>query len=259
MSVQLSVEAIQSRLSSASIGHRILYLPSVNSTMDVARREAEQGAPEGTVVVADEQTAGRGRFGRHWVSGSGQNLLFSVVLYPEQTALAGLNIIASVAALTAIQRTTALSPTLKWPNDILIAGKKMSGILIETAVQDGGVRYAVLGFGINVNFDPSQTPEIAESGTSLSKELGKQVSREALLEAILEELSTLYERLKAWATVRHRWEASLETLGSHVRVQWGDQVEEGVAEAVDPDGNLLLRRSDGTVVTLSGGDVASQG
>lgn len=259
MSAQLSVEAIQARLSSAPIGHRILYFPSVSSTMDVARQEAEQGAPEGTIVVADEQTAGRGRFGRHWVSGSGQNLLFSVVFYPEQTALAGLNIIASVAALTAIQRTTALSPTLKWPNDILIAGKKMSGILIETAVRDGGVLYAVLGFGINVNFDPSRTPEIAGLGTSLSKELGEQVSREALLEAILEELSTLYERLKAWAAVRHRWEASLETLGSHVRVQWGDRVEEGLAEAVDPDGNLLLRRSDGTVVTMSGGDVASPG
>ena len=259
MSVQLAVEAVQTRLSSAPIGHRILYFPSVNSTMDVARQEAERGALEGTVVVADEQTAGRGRFGRHWVSGSGQNLLFSIVLYPEQTALAGLNIIAPVAVLTAIQRTTALSPTLKWPNDVLIAGKKVSGILIETAVRDGGVRYAVLGFGINVNFDPSQTPEIAGLGTSLSMELGKQVSREGLLEAILEELSTLYERLKAWTAVRHKWEASLETLGSHVRVQWGDRVEEGIAEAVDPDGNLLLRRSDGTVVTLSGGDVTSQG
>ena len=258
MSVPLAVEAIQARLSSAPIGHRILYFPSVGSTMDVARQEAEQGAPEGTVVVADEQTAGRGRFGRHWVSGSEQNLLFSIVLYPERTALAGLNIIAPVAVITAIQRTTALSPTLKWPNDVLVAGKKVCGILMETAVQDGGIRYAVLGFGINVNFDPSEVPQIAGLGTSLSKELGEPVSREGVLEAVLEELSALYGRLKGWAAVRNRWEASLETLGSRIRVQWGEQVEEGLAEAVDAEGNLLLRRSDGTVVTLSGGDVISQ-
>ena len=226
--------------------------------MDIARQEAERGAPEGTVVVADEQTAGRGRFGRHWVSGSGQNLLFSVVFYPEQTALSGLSMIASVAVLSAIQRVTTLAPTLKWPNDVLVAGRKLGGILVETAVLGNHLRYAVVGFGINVNFDPSGTQEIASFTTSLSNELGRQISRERLFEATLGELSELHLRLKAWDDVRCQWEGSLETLGTHVRIQWGSGVEEGFAEAVDSDGNLILRRSDGTVATLSGGDVTFQ-
>lgn len=254
----LAVEPIEARLSGAPIGHRILYFPSVGSTMDVARQEAGEGAPEGTVVVAEEQTAGRGRLGRRWVSVRDQNLSFSVLLYPGRTACAGLGIAVPVAVVRAVHQVTGLSPTLKWPNDVLLAGKKVCGVLIETALQDTDVRYAILGLGINVNFDPSAYPDIAPTATSLARELGHQVSREALFEAVLKELGIIYLHLKGWADAWDEWQSSLETLGKEVQVRWGDQVEEGLAEAVDVEGNLLLRRQDGTLITLPGGEVTFQ-
>ena len=254
----LDVESIQARLSDAPIGHRILSFLSVASTMDVARREAEQAAAEGTVVVAQEQTAGRGRFGRSWVSRGGQDLTFSVLLYPSRTASAGIGIAASVAVMRAVRQVTDLSPSLKWPNDVLLAGKKVCGILIETALQEYEVRYAILGLGINVNSDPAADPEIAPVATSLARELGHQVSREALLEAVLLELGRVYCQVTGWAETWEAWHASLETLGKRVQVRWGEQVEEGLAEAVDAEGNLLLRRQDGTLITLPGGEVTFQ-
>ncbi len=258
MAVQLAVEPIQARLAGAPIGHRILYLPSVTSTMDVARREAEQGAPEGTVVVAEVQTAGRGRFGRRWVSVQGENLSFSFLLYPDRDACAGLSITAPVAVVRAIRRVTGLSPALKWPNDVLLDGKKVCGILIETAFQGDDVQYAIVGIGINVNVDPTAHPEVAAAATSLAGELGASVSREELFEAVLVDLGEIYGHLTAWTGVRQEWQASLETLGKEIQVRWGDQIEEGLAEAVDAEGNLLLRRHDGTVIVLPGGEVTSQ-
>ena len=251
----LKVEPVQSRLSHDPIGHRILYFPSIGSTMDVARQEAEGGAPEGTVVVAEEQTTGRGRFGRSWVSAVGQNLSFSVLLYPSRGACAGLSIAVPVAVIRAIHQETGLSPTLQWPNDVFLAGKKVCGILIETALQDDEVRYAIVGVGINVNFAPHAQPEIVAGATSLAQELGHPVSREALFEAVLKNLGAIYQQLGGWAEVWEQWRSSLETLGREIRVRWGEQVEEGLAEAVDAEGNLLLRRPDGTLIVLPGGEV----
>ena len=258
MCTPLAVGGIEASLSAASIGHRIIYLPVVTSTMDIARQEAERGGEEGLVVVAEEQTAGRGRFGKRWLSVPGQNLSFSVLLYPSLWACARLSVAAPVAVLRAIRQTCDLSPTLKWPNDVRLGGKKVSGILIETALQDAEVRYAIIGIGINVGFNPEEHPEVAPVATSLAAELGKPVSREKLLQAVLAELSVIYTHLREWEDVWGDWQSSLETLGREVQVRWGEQVEEGVAEAVDGEGNLLLRRADGTLVTLVAGEVTLQ-
>ena len=150
----LQVEAVQEVLSNALIGHRIDYYHSVGSTMDVARQAAEESAAEGTVIVAEEQTAGRGRFGRKWVTAPGQNLSFSVVLYPGKWAISRLSIAAAVAVARVIRHVYGLSPGIKWPNDVRVNGKKLCGILIEAAVQNEQVRYAVLGVGIKRQHGP---------------------------------------------------------------------------------------------------------
>lgn len=254
----MKVEAIAAFLRNSAVGHRILYLPVVTSTMDIARQEAERGAAEGTVVVAEEQTVGRGRFGRHWLSISRQNLAFSVLLYPSRRTSTRLSTMTPVAVLRGIRRVTGLSATLKWPNDVRLGEKKVCGILIEAAFQDSQVRHAILGIGINVNFNPAEDPQAGFAATSLAAELGKPVSREELLQAILTELGLAYTHLREWDRVWDDWRSSLETIGKQVKVRWGDHVEEGVAEDVDSEGNLLLRRADGTLVALAAGEVTFQ-
>lgn len=254
----LDSEGVQSYLAEMPVGHHILYLPEVTSTMDVARQQADSGAGEGLVVVAEEQTAGRGRFGRAWVSLAGQNLAFSVLLYPNRWAFSRLSVAAAVAVSRAIRRTTGLDATLKWPNDIRRGGKKVSGILVEGALEEGRVRYAIVGIGINVNADPSDQLTGGYQATCLAKELGRPVSREELLGAVLAELGMAYTAAKEWGAAWEQWQGSLETLGKAVRVQWGDHVDEGVAVGVDGDGNLLLRRADGSMATLTAGEVTLQ-
>lgn len=254
----LAVESIQDTLSKAPVGHNIIYLPSVTSTMDAAREQAERGAEEGTVVVAEEQTVGRGRFGRPWVSTAGQDLLFSIVLYPGSWVFSRLSLAVPVAVIRAIRRTCGISPTLKWPNDVRIGEKKVSGILVESAVQGAQIHHAIAGIGINVNMEPDLHPEAGPAITSLAAELGGPVSREDLFLATLTELGMIYDHLRGWDDVQEEWMTSLETLGRQVQVRWGEQLEEGVAEGVDAEGNLLLRRADGTLITLTAGEVTLQ-
>lgn len=254
----LDVESIQSRLSAAPVGHTISYLAQVTSTMDVAREKAVGRAPEGLVVAAEEQTAGRGRFGRNWVSVPGKNLSFSVVLYPNLWVANRLAIGASVAVMRAIREATGLQPSVKWPNDVMVNGKKVCGILVETEVQNGGVRHAILGVGVNVNLDPPAHLETGYRAGCLAAELGEEIPREELFRAVLEELGLVYAELKGWGLSWEEWQATMETLGQEVRVQWDTHVEEGVAERVDPDGNLVLSRGDGTTTTISAGEVTLQ-
>ncbi|MEE8442578.1 MAG: biotin--[acetyl-CoA-carboxylase] ligase [Dehalococcoidia bacterium] len=256
--VPLAVEAVEASLANAPLGHRIIYLPVVTSTMDIARQEAEQGGEEGIVVVAEEQTAGRGRLGRRWVSSPGQNLYFSILLYPSRWVYSRLSVAVPVAVARAIRHTCGLYPEIKWPNDVRLGGKKVCGILIETALQDAEVRYAIAGIGINVGSNPEEHPDVTAPTTSLAAELGKPVSREDLLQAVLTELSVIYMHMRGWGDAWGEWQTLLETLGREIQVRWGEQVEEGVAEAVDGEGNLLLRRPDGTLVTLAAGEVTLQ-
>ena len=258
MSIPVTIEAIQDSLRHAPIGHRIIYHPVVTSTMDVARQEAEQGVEEGTVVLADEQTVGRGRFGRRWVSTPGLDLSLSIVVYPDKWACSRLSVAACVAVMRAIRDLYGLAPTLKWPNDVLIGGKKVSGILVETTFQDSDVRYAVIGLGVNVNFDPTENPSNSFQATSLAAELERPVQREEFLQAVLMSMGDIYVHLSGWGNVWEEWQAWMETLGQKVQVRWGQQTEEGFAEAVDGEGNLILRRADGSVVSLAAGEVTLQ-
>ncbi len=255
MAGEFSLEAFQSQLRTSFVGRRAIYRRSVTSTMDVARYEAAAGAPEGAVVIADEQTAGRGRLGRRWVSPPGTNLYLSVILRPPATHLRQLSIITPLAICQAVEEVTGLAARIKWPNDVLIDQRKVGGVLLDAEIVGDRVQYAVAGIGLNVNFDPSTYEEIREIATSLKRELGREVSREAVLAALLNHLEQLYEGALRGEDVEQAWKERLETLGKSVRVHFADRVEEGVATDTDSDGALILRRDDGTTVRIEAGDV----
>lgn len=250
----LNLDSLESQLKTTRIGRRVVYLTSTGSTMDVARREAEDGADEGTVVIAEEQTSGRGRFGRPWESPAGKNLYFTVLLRPTVDRLRLLSMAAPLAVAKGVEGITGHVPRIKWPNDVLMSGRKLAGILIESEISGDEVRYALAGIGINVNFDVSAVPEIAAIATSLQAEIRQEVSREALLAAALNRLEALYEGEPA--VVYASWRGKLDTLGSEVTVTLRGEQFDGVAEDVDIEGNLLLRRPDGELLTFEAGEVS---
>ena len=258
------------------VGRRIAYFQHLSSTMDEATRQAQEGVEEGTVIVAGEQTAGRGRFGRTWVSQPG-NLYLSIVLRPSLQVLQYLSLISSVAVLRAIQKTTGLEPTIKWPNDLRLVGRKVCGILVENAVQDNSVQHAIVGIGINVSVAPSTSYGLAVIATSLNAESAREIDQGILLKSLLHEMDNLYLPLRLRSTpalqrdkddvtdstilgtslerVVNEWRDHLETLGTHVEVRWHDELYIGFAEDVDKVGNLILRQSDGTRSILPAGEV----
>jgi BirA family biotin operon repressor/biotin-[acetyl-CoA-carboxylase] ligase len=250
----ISPEAVSRKLTTKFVGRNFFYYPSVTTTMDVARKAAKEGASEGTVVVAEEQTTGRARLGRTWINPPGV-VAVSIILRPEMSQLIRLTMVAALATSRCIEKVTGLKTTIKWPNDVLIRGKKVSGILTESALRGQSVDWAVIGIGINVNFDPKAYPEIADIATSLSVELGKQVSQLEVLLHLLNEIEFFYSALRRDEPVHEEWRSKLETLGKVVQVKTGTDVEKGYAESVDNEGALMLRRSDGTLVRIVAGEV----
>ena len=236
------------------VGRRILFFQNLGSTMDEADRHGAAGVEDGTVVVAETQQASRGRFGRTWVSQPG-NLYFSVVFYPTLKALPLLSPLAGVAVARAIAKTTGLRPRIKWPNDVLVGGKKVAGILVESVISGGDVRYAVLGIGVNVALDPGTLGELSTTATSLNATTSRAVPREDLLRCLLQELDGLYLALRKGASPIEEWRGLLDTLGRRITASSGGEFPEGIAEGVDDVGNLQLRLDDGRLITLTTGDV----
>jgi BirA family biotin operon repressor/biotin-[acetyl-CoA-carboxylase] ligase len=221
---------------------------------DEAARQAPAGAQEGTVVVAATQAAGRARLGRSWVSRPG-NLYLTIVLRPTLQTLPFLSCLAGVAVVRALAQATGLQPRLRWPNDVLLRGRKVAGILVESAVEGDRVRYALVGIGINVDLQTRDVVEIASFATSLNAAAGKPASREEVLRHLLQGMDSLYLQLAQGRTPLAEWKGLLDTMGRRVRVSWQEQVYWGQAEDVDELGNLQLRRDDGRLVTLASGDV----
>ncbi len=250
--------AVRQGLYTHVVGCRILYFPELESTMDGAARLATEGAEEGTVVIAERQSAGRGRQGRSWVSQPG-NVLLSVLFRPEMQDLPFISIIGGVAAARAVRKVAGLAPRIKWPNDLMLGGRKAAGILAESAVLGDSVCYAVLGIGINVTLDTSENEEISAFATSVNAAAGREVDRESLLRQLLTDLDGLYVGLKRGASPLPEWRDLLETTGRRVEATFGKDAYEGIAEGVDDMGNLLLRLDDGAVLTLTAGDVTLGG
>ncbi|MGB2813729.1 MAG: biotin--[acetyl-CoA-carboxylase] ligase [Dehalococcoidales bacterium] len=250
----LSPELVTDGLETRFIGQRVLYFPSRSSTMVAARQEARQMAAEGTVVITGEQTAGKGRVKRVWLSPRG-SIALSVVLYPDVSQLPYLIMIASVAAARSIEMVTGLETQLKWPNDVLVNGRKVCGILIENELKGSRVAWAVIGIGINVNIRMEDFPEVAAMATSLYDELGKELPRVEIIRHLLVEMEKLYLSLGKRELIYQEWRDRLVTLGQKLRVASGETVLEGVAEDVARDGSLLLKHRDGHLRRIVAGDV----
>lgn len=244
-----------SLLATRSFGRNVIFEPSVGSTMDLARDAALHGAIEGAVALADEQTAGRGRLGRSWVTPPAVNLASTLLLRPPASILRQIAMITPLAIVDAVADVTGLRADIKWPNDVQAGGKKLAGVLIESDLSDDAAPMVLVGAGINVNFDPRRFDEIRDIATSLAVELGRDTDRETLLASYLLHYERLYAGAKAGATVRDRWRERLVTLGQRVTVTQPCGVTSGVAEDVDDGGALLVRTGDGALVTIEAGDV----
>jgi BirA family biotin operon repressor/biotin-[acetyl-CoA-carboxylase] ligase len=254
---ELSAESIKRGLQTDLIGQSVVHYFSLGSTNEVLKELAAQGAPEGTLVIADEQTAGKGRLDRKWLAPPGTSLLLSILFRPDlaPNQAPRLTMTCSLAIAEAIEGLTGLSVGLKWPNDIFIHGKKAGGILTESGTTGGRLDYVVVGMGLNVNLAVSTLPELRGVATSLSQELGREVSRLELLWRILEGIETRYNSLRRGESPHEEWMARLISLGRQVRVTTPDVVLAGWAEGVDADGALILRTPDGQRQRVLAGDV----
>jgi BirA family biotin operon repressor/biotin-[acetyl-CoA-carboxylase] ligase len=241
-------------LQTREFGRNLLFEPTVRSTMDLARDAAAHGAAEGTLALTDEQTAGRGRLGRSWITPPALNLASTLLLRPPAAAVRAIPMITPLAIVAAVEEMADLRCDIKWPNDVQIDGKKLAGILIETEL-DADPPLVLVGAGINVNFDPRDHAEIRAIATSLLAATGREHDREALLGSYLLHAERLYDAVKSGTDVRDRWRERLITVGQRVTATTPSGVTEGVAEDVDTDGALLIRKDDGALATVEAGDV----
>jgi len=242
------------------IGRDIRVFQETTSTNDILEKLARDSVKEGVVVFAESQTKGRGRLGRKWVSPRGKGLWFSVLLRPRlrPQAVTQLTIASATALVRAIRSQTGLHPEIKWPNDILIRGRKVAGILTELKAELDKVDYAILGLGLDVNIAASEfPPDLRKLATSLRVETGETVDRAGLATEVLRELDRDYARVCSgqFESLADEWEEKCSTIGRGVTIQIGDRRVTGRAESLDADGALLLRRQHGHLERVVGGDV----
>jgi BirA family biotin operon repressor/biotin-[acetyl-CoA-carboxylase] ligase len=236
-----------------------LYLPYTGSTNDDARRLAVAGAPDGSLVLADYQSAGRGRLDRSWDAPAGSGLLLSLLFRPALAArdIQHLTMLCGLATADAIEAQLGLRAGLKWPNDVLIGERKVGGILTEVELDGEHVEFVIVGIGLNVNLDVAALPgPLLARATSLSAELGRPVARLPLLLALLAGIEARTIALLSGGAGPHReWSARLVTTGRPVVVDTGEGEWTGIAEGVDEDGALLVRPPGGEPRRVIAGDV----
>jgi len=258
---RIAVGDLLSRLRSVGAWAEVVCLDTTDSTNARAKEMAESGAPHGTVVVADAQTAGRGRLGRRWVSPPGRNIYVSILLRPDlANALAPtLSLVAGVAVADAVE-TFDVPAALKWPNDLYVDGRKAAGILAEMASGADRVRYVVVGVGINVNLAEDEIPaELRGRATSLRIHAGRAVSRVELLARLLDGFAHRYEEFLArgFAAAQPEWEKRDFLRGRRVRLRRAGRDDWGAVRGVDRDAALLFL-PDGaeTVERVHSGEIA---
>jgi BirA family biotin operon repressor/biotin-[acetyl-CoA-carboxylase] ligase len=247
-------------LKSTRIGRRLVCSRETGSTNEDAFKLAEKGAEEGTVVMAESQLRGKGRLGRHWESPAGVNLYCSVILRPPILPVKApqLTFLSAVATARAIDVATSLRPSIKWPNDLLLRGKKVAGLLNEMSSETEKINFIVLGIGVNINMDREQFPnDLRHPATSLLLELGTPVRRLDFARALLESLDALYDSYlkNGYGPVKEEWLARSDFLGQRVRVTFQDKVLLGTAEDIDEEGALLVRSLDSRIERVLAGDV----
>jgi len=258
---KLIKELIDMLLKTECFGRQLTYYDTVSSTQKMAHHLAEDGAVEGTLVIADEQTGGRGRLGRAWHSPKGTGIWMSCILRPilGVDQIPQLTLIAAVAIVRAIKQVSGIDCGIKWPNDILYDGKKLVGILTELQAEVGSVRAVVIGMGINVNVDAEAIPdELRSIATSLKIISGEVQSREHLIAAIMFELETLYHIYleEGFSMIKQIWESHALSIGQHIRARLADgEVLCGTALGINDDGVLLLKDDLGMIHPIYSADI----
>jgi BirA family biotin operon repressor/biotin-[acetyl-CoA-carboxylase] ligase len=261
MSDALSLVWLQERVKTEIVGRQIELHAEIASTNGRAVELARSGAAEGLVVVAEHQTAGKGRLGRRWHALPGSALLFSLLLRPplEPSQAQRITMLCALAAIEAIQATCGVQAAIKWPNDLVVGERKLGGVLTELGLVGARLAYGVVGMGINVNLRSAEIPEALTPPTSLLELTGAPVERGVLLARLLAAADARYARLRQGWSPHAEWRAHLSTLGQPVQVGTPEEVIAGVAEDVDADGALLVRTADGALRTVLVGDVTLRG
>jgi BirA family biotin operon repressor/biotin-[acetyl-CoA-carboxylase] ligase len=254
----LRPEDVRHGLRTKVIGKEIRFFQEVTSTNTLAMELAADDAPEGTVVIAETQTSGKGRLGRKWISPK-RNLYLSVVLRPNIPIHKAplITLTGAVAVASSIRTSCGLEAGIKWPNDILISGKKVSGLLTEMSAEQDRIRHIVLGIGVDVNMEMGELPpEVRSLTTTLAAEAGAKINRTALLQQVLRDLERWYQKfLNNHADVLEEWKKLNMTVGNRITVSGAGEDLEGLAQGVDSDGRLIVRLDDGAIRTVAAGDV----
>lgn len=243
-----------SRLSTEIMGKEVYFNEALSSTQDVARQLAGKGASEGTLVLAEQQTAGRGRLGRSWLSPPG-GLWFSLILRPKEFSLLLLPVVAGAALLLTFEEKLQVSASLKWPNDVLINNRKVAGILAEGERELDVVHFVILGVGININNPPPE--ELMYPATSLSKELGRQMNRAGLLAYFLQKFEELYLLLQEGRSeeIIQAIQPKLAFLPTEICLKQGTRELQGRIVGLQKDGGLVLRLPSGRKQTFYSGEI----
>ena len=275
---QFDENAIRRGLRTTWLGRNLAYYSEIGSTNDEARRLAEQGAPNGTLVICDHQTAGRGRMARRWISTAGSCLLLSLILRPNlpPARVQIATMACGLAAADAIEDVTGVQAGLKWPNDLLIGDRKVAGILTEMATIGDKVEFLVVGIGVNVNLEPRSLisiageredyirealkhdpslQDVAAQATSLMLAAGRPISRLRLLWRFLEELEKQYQRITAGGSPYKEWVKRMSLLDREIQVTFPGETIIGRAIGVDADGALLVGLENGTSRRILAGDI----
>jgi BirA family transcriptional regulator, biotin operon repressor / biotin---[acetyl-CoA-carboxylase] ligase len=256
----LELDVLQEKLHGTFFSRNILLYRTLESTNTQAKELASAAAPEGTLVIAEEQTAGRGRMGRRWLSPPYANLLFSLLLRPavQVDRVFTLTMTFALSAIEALEACTSISPGIKWPNDLYVNHRKLGGILTEFSVVSGAVEYVILGFGLNVNWNPGADEEMLYPATSVEAETGSRVSRTALLAAILRTFERSYIDLLTNGPdpLQQRWNKRCLILGEWVEIETPDGRICGRALGIDREGALMVMDQEGRETAVRCGDVS---
>ncbi len=250
-----SKEELLNGLTTSVLGNKLFLFETIDSTNRCAKTLAEAGVEEGAIVLAESQSEGRGRLGRAWVSEAGKNLLFSCLLRPniekDQSGL--LTFFAAAAVARALEQSTALRVECKWPNDLLLNGRKCCGILLEIAFRNRALDFAVLGIGVNVNQREFGT-DLRRSATSLAREAGRAFDRKQLFQQIVKELDAMYSDVKQnqFSRIMMEWNSRCTMYGREVQVNRSGTIISGKAVGLHDDGGLVLQTATGPEIVYAG-------
>jgi len=255
-------QEIQRGLFTKYIGKEVYYFSELKSTNIIAKEKAShkaEGINEGALIIAERQSAGKGRLGREWFSPTG-GIWLSIILYPQLSPsyISRITLMAAVAVVKAIKICTQIESQIKWPNDILINEKKVCGILTEMSAEPDIINWVVVGIGININIEHQEFPEdIQENAISLKEVFGKEISRVKMVQIFLQEFEKYYENLnrRKFSSILKEWKLYSHTLRRKIKVDMGERIITGEAVEINEEGALILKKEDGKLVKIISGTI----